>query len=295
MQRRLRVTLPDRSEVEHPLAKRTTIGAGANAALRLPAELGLEDEHLLLVPRDDGCWVAIARSASVPVTRDDQPFEDGLVPWGGHISVAGVTIEIGVRTAAKEGSRFRTLLLAVALGTAALVTVAVVRARSASAEGLSSDALEPSALWSAEPRACHGSSQSPSGAGSEALRSARARGERFHYDYQDGIEAVSLYQSAEACLLAAGAVPAAERASAEGRVLREDVERTYRRLRLSLSQSLERGDDAEALEATRALRELTSHRDDEYTAFLAELERELQLGLGLLIDESASTGRGRGR
>ncbi|UJR82143.1 hypothetical protein [Sandaracinus amylolyticus] len=283
---KLRITLPDGSELEAPIVGRTTIGTSASAGVRLPADLEIEGEHLLLVPREDGCWISVARNARTPVLRDGAVLQDATVPWGARLVMGGVTLEVGVRAGAGEGSRVRTLLLAMVVGIAALLAVAVVRNRSARAESLRDGSLEPSALFDA-PGDCADAADART-EGAESLRVARARGERFRYDYQDGIAAVSAYSRAEQCFLAAGAVPAAERAQREGHAMREEIEGTYRRLRLSLQQSLDRGDDATALDTLRELRELTHHRRDDYTAYLAELERELQLDLGLLLDDQGA-------
>lgn len=282
---RLLVTLADGSEIEHALSKRMTLGSGGAADVRLAGE-DLEGEHLLLVPQRDGCWIATARGARTPLLRDGAVVPDGLVPWGTKLTLGGSTLDVGGRGAAAASSRMRPVLLALALVVVALFALSAVRSRAARAAALVEAPSEPASLFT-EPRPCAVEAREAYAEAAESLRAARARGERFHYDYQDGIAAVSEYEHAEACFLVAGAVPWAERASAEGRALREEIESTERRLRLALQQQLARGEDAAALAALRELRELRRHHDDALSAELAELERELQLELGLLVDESA--------
>jgi hypothetical protein len=283
--RSIRVTLPDGSDVDHPIDERTTIGSSAEATIAIDGEPGLDAEHLMLVPRDDGCWVSVVRGAKTPVMCDGAVITDGVAPWGATLAIASIRIELGSSAPGARKARGRSpVLMAMIVGVAALVAFAAMRSRDARAEAIE-DETERTVLFDA-PRGCGVAAEVALAHASETLRVARARGERFAFDPQDGIAAVALYEEAGACFLSAGAVPWAETAAHEGRTLREQIDGTYRRLRFALVQQLQRGRDREALETVRELRTLTSHRDDAYTQGLVDLDRSLQLGLGLIHDEN---------
>src|SRR3954454_11681057 len=46
--------------------------------------------HLLLSPRPEGCYVAAARDAQVPVVYNNQIVDRGIVPWGSELSIGNI-------------------------------------------------------------------------------------------------------------------------------------------------------------------------------------------------------------
>ena len=270
----------------HPLDSECTLGRSNRAGIALTEASELEEEHLYLVPQDKGCWVSVKTGAVTPLLKDGRPMGDSVVPWGSALSLGRHTITLQKGAPRADGGApsggisTPTKVIAVLL----MVVIAAMFAmrRRASAAGADGGGLEPTALFDTAPASCDADPAVAEHEAEESRRAARLRGERFYFDYQDGIEAARLYARAEACYRVAGRSAEAEHAAESGAQLRTRIDESYRRLRLRLVQTLDRGESMDALEAVRRLRELTRHRDDEYTRALAAEERSLQLDLGLI-------------
>jgi hypothetical protein len=85
------------------------------------------------------------------------------------------------------------------------------------------------------------------------------RADRYPYDPRDGIHAVELYQQAESCYRAAGALLDATRVHAAVIDLSSRVQTDYAAARLSLSKALKAERWSVALEEVRRLLLLTEH------------------------------------
>lgn len=85
------------------------------------------------------------------------------------------------------------------------------------------------------------------------------RADRYPYDPRDGIHAVGLYQQAESCYRAAGALLDATRVHAATIELSGRVQTDYAAARLSLSKALKAERWSVALEEVRRLLLLTEH------------------------------------
>ncbi len=285
MKAQLRIKHSDGSESTHPMAgARLVVGTGPDADVALPDARDLEAQHLLLAPREEGCWVGVVSGARTPAVIGDVIHTDGVVPWGTTIAIGALRVSVERDADAKEGLGRAPILAAMIV--VAVVALLAVRSRSAAASLEEMEDFTPSPLFDAEVPCALADGQDALSRGRELLRAGQARGERFHYDYQDGIAAVRSFEEARSCFVAAGAAPWVERTDAAEGALRADVERTYRSLRLRLAQSFDAGRQEVALDVTRQLRELTAHRDDAYTRGLAELERNLSLEIQLLTDAS---------
>jgi hypothetical protein len=64
-------------------------------------------EHLLISPRPEGCWVAVARGVVTPTLVDGQPFERGMVQWGHNLQIGSVRMVLndGTRATAAKGGK----------------------------------------------------------------------------------------------------------------------------------------------------------------------------------------------
>jgi hypothetical protein len=262
--------------------ERATLGKSLHATIPVLGAPELEDEHLLLAPRREGCWVGVRTDVAVPAAIDGAPIGDGLLPWGTTISLGRVklTLRRGDARAVTLGpgaSRLR--VLAMVIGILCCAMMLAGRARGVIADGESE--LAPSPLFDA-PVACDAAAEDAREQGRIAAEHAVARGERFYFDFQDGIHAVALYDRAVQCLRAAGDAESAARVEVARTALATRIDGVYLRLRLRLAQARRAPDDERALATLHQLRELTRHRDDPYTRSLGDQERELAVRLGVI-------------
>ena len=70
-----------------------TVGRSPTAGVPLPDARDLEPEHLLIAPRGEGCWVAVAQGAKVTAKVRGQPFQHGMVAWGSEIEIGGLRLQ----------------------------------------------------------------------------------------------------------------------------------------------------------------------------------------------------------
>ncbi len=254
---------------------RTTIGRDAEAEIALADAPELEPMHLLVEPREDGCWVSVARTARTPARRAGTTFENGLVAWGTELDVGAVTFRLAraeVRPSRRRrlaGPARKAALLAGCLWVAATVIggppEGPPRARVPAPPLFADDAPAecPVALAEARARA------------REATEAAIARAERYPFSPHDGVEAVGQWAAAAACLAVAGEPGAAAEARAERDRLRARVDDDYRAHRLALERALEHRHHAAALDEARLVADLLRDHDGEYRHWLARLERSL--------------------
>ena len=111
----------------------------------------------------------------------------------------------------------------------------------------------------------------------EAERAARAKAQRFLFDFSDGVEALRLYQEAAACFDRAGRTAEATRAQSDLANWQARVNDEYSALRLRLRVALDHDRFADALHATKELQALLSDRvESPYLEWLARVRRELE-------------------
>jgi hypothetical protein len=115
----------------------------------------------------------------------------------------------------------------------------------------------------------------PSNRAAEATEAGLAKMERYPFEARDGVAAVRLLLEAKECHAAAyagtRAFPVRERLESWIQRIRRD----YRSRRLRLRLALQNDDRRTALREVRSLRKLLAHRDGDYPAWLAGLERRL--------------------
>ena len=251
------------------------VGRAPSAGISLPDVREMEAEHILLAPRGDGCWVAVAEGARAIVVAD-RPFERGMVAWGTELTIGAVKLRLldappGEAGKAKKGTSPIVLLAAV------ILPVAFFMLMDEPEELVDPDAgVEPPALFEGE-EACDAQGGPAQHRAQEDLEAARAKGERYPFAAQDGVQSVIFFRRAKACFDAAGDGEHAGRAAAEGVAMERRLDEDYMRRRLRLERSLKQERWQEALVETRALRELLAHRRHRYVTWLGNLQRQLEL------------------
>src|SRR5678809_328949 len=82
MERYVEIIHPNGAKERHSLAReRVVLGRQPREGIPIPYAMELEYEHLLLVPRKDGCWLSIAEGARTPALVNGQRLDNGLVAW----------------------------------------------------------------------------------------------------------------------------------------------------------------------------------------------------------------------
>src|SRR5437763_7062321 len=85
----VQVVSPEGTQVVDLAVERVVVGSSITCAVVVERP-EIAREHMLLSPRPDGCYVAIARGAPTPIVYNGVPFERGIVPWGGEVSIGAV-------------------------------------------------------------------------------------------------------------------------------------------------------------------------------------------------------------
>jgi hypothetical protein len=274
----LEILRPDGSTERHMLgAEQVILGRHPRSGIAIPSAYELEAEHMMIMPRREGCWISVAEGARTPATVAGQHFVSGMLPWGSELGVGSLLLrvmEAPPQVAAPKQSQVSlpTVLLSVALlGVAAWL---FLRPADDRLPGMTS--APPPPLFS-DKAACPVERAASLPRAKEAADAASARRDRYAFDAQDGIQAVELYAVAAACFSAAGQDAEAERARTSGQQLLDRIQEDYRTRRLGLQRALEYRRTRQALVETRGLLALVSHLDDPYTAWLRSLERHLRL------------------
>lgn len=259
---------------------RVTVGRSPTAGIPIPDARDLEPEHLMVAPRADGCWVAVAQGAQAPVLVRGQPFDHGMLAWGTELQVGNLKLRVtDTLPKEKKVGDEKAVSLPTILGAAVLIPLVGWLLLSDDGTGLeTSTSAAPPALFDDRvecPRTGAASARNRADADAEA---ALAKSERYPFSAQDGVASVGLFMRAQSCYSSIGASAEASAMEQEAELMRRQVQEDYRHHQLRQARALEQSRMPEALFETRALIELTRHRnEDTYVVWLTQLARQLQL------------------
>lgn len=261
--------------------ERITVGRSPAAGIPIPDARHLDPEHLLLAPRGEGCWVAVAQNASVPVIVRGEPFQHGMVAWNTELVIGGLKLKIA-DTLPKEQKAGGDKPVSAPVLIAFFVIVPLVgwMLLSDPDTGIDATPAAPPPQLFAEEIPCSTTGGTARHHADRDAEAAIAKAERYPFAAQDGVQAVRLYRRAAACYRAVGASNEATLMQREGEVMERRIDEDYRTHRLRLERALQQGRLEDALIETRALIELLRHREgDAYLAWLNQLARQLQLAI----------------
>lgn len=252
-------------------------------------------EHLLLSPRPDGCWVAVARGVATPTLVDNVPFDRGMVSWGRSIQVGQVRMVLNdgtrVRAKTKDGEKKEEKVSPVLLIASVVVMGLAAWTLLNDPNGLTAPGrvnTPPPALFDELNRPCPQNDPSLiASTAEESTRIALSKSERMPFRTQDGIEAVTYYAQAAACYRSSGNQEAATEAMRRANALKARLEEEYTAHRFRLERALEQTRYEDALFEVKMLTALVSHRRGPYLTALNTLERQLTLR----IDQAAAANR----
>ncbi|MBZ0116633.1 MAG: hypothetical protein K8H88_06555 [Sandaracinaceae bacterium] len=258
--------------------EKVTVGRSPAAGIPIPDARTLEPEHLLIAPRAEGCWVAIAQGAQVQAKVRGQPFEHGMLAWGTELELGSVKLRVtDSLPKEKKADGQKTSPLSLVALVIALPVLGWLLLGGPEEDIDATPSAPPPELFDERiecPTQGGGTARNRADRDAEA---AIAKSERYPFAAQDGVQAVRLYRQAQACYTALGATEEAQVMAREATLMQRRMEEDYRthRLRLELSLSQERFPDA--LLETRALIEILRHKNHPYVTWLRQLERQLQL------------------
>jgi hypothetical protein len=241
-------------------------------------------EHVLLSPRPDGCYVAIARGAPTPVVFNGVPIERSVVPWGADLFIAGIKFTLKnsgapgateAKTEKKDEKPSPVLIAAAVVGVAVLGYVMLGGDGGA---GVAKPRGEPPALFDSLERACQAPDAERAGERAiEFARQAAAKAERMPFRAQDGVEAVGLFANAASCFRMAGNAERAQRELQQAQSLKDSLERELLNHRFRLERAIEQSRPSDGVVEVRLMINMLQHRQGEYLTGLNNLERRLAL------------------
>jgi len=265
--------------------ERVTLGRSPAATIPIPDARDLEPEHLMIAPRADGCWVAVAQGAQTPVRVRGEVFEHGILGYGTEIEIGNVRLKL-TDELPKEKKDPDDKPVSKPILIAAFIAIPLVGWMLLSGPDADIDATAPAPppplFEETVPCPTTGAARHRADLDAEA---AIAMSERYPFASQDGVQAVTRFQRARACYRAADAQQEAQIMEQEAARMRARIEEDYTTHRLRLERSLEQGRLPDALLETRALIDLVRHKEgDPYLNWLRQLARQLQLA----IDQAAA-------
>lgn len=246
-------------------------------------------EHVMLAPRADGCFVALARGAPTPIIYNGAPLERGIVPWGSELFVGPVRLVLqdGSRARAGDGGSDKKQLnpiVIVAAGVVVLAALGTMMLQPPTAELPQTTERVPKVFDDNYATvACPQAGEQAREAGNVAARNALAKAERYPFSSQDGIEAVRQFVVAASCHRVAGDVATADAEQTNASALRNRLEDEVTNHKFRLDRAMDTNRPGDALFEARMLRFLLLHRRDErgephrYLTYLNTLERSLAI------------------
>ncbi len=273
------VSRPDGSSERHRIeGEQATVGRSPTAGVALVNAEDLQPEHLLLAPRPDGCWVAIAKGAQPAATVRGRIIEGEMLPWGTEVQVGETTIRITDKMTddRKPGDKgVSSPVLVIAFVAIPLVGWMLL----SDEEGdLPLDPGAPAPELFSDIAPCPDRGDEALHRATEAAEAASHRSERYPFDAQDGVQAVELYAVAQACYQTAGRASDSRRIRRDRDALVRRINEDYRTHRLRLERALLHEHFPDALVEAKELNQLLRHKEgDPYAAWLELLERQLQL------------------
>lgn len=269
------VLRPDGTAERHRIeGEQMTLGRSPAAGITVTGVDELEPEHLLVAPRPDGCWVAIAKGSRVGAVVRGAPFEHGLLAWGSEIEIGPIRLKVtDALPPSKKPAKVSTpvaLLALIAIGGAGWMLL------SDTGGELPETAATAPPLFGALPT-CGVDGGAALHNAREAAEAASAKSERYVFSAQDGVTAVNLYAKAQVCFGQGGLASDARRMQNERESLTRRIDEDYKTHRLRLERGLRLAHFDDALIEAHALRALTDHLSGPYPDWLTLLERRLQM------------------
>ncbi len=247
---------------------RVLVGRGERADLDVRLAPEIDEEHLLLIPRRNGCWVAAAAHVRVQPMYGGKPFEHGLLPWGAELDVGSVTIT--VRPGAAE-KRSVSLWYVVALLPLAATAVLLWPQDNRFA---GTPVSPPELTMPAAPPKCPADEPASVQARRKNLEAAALEA-RYPYKPQEGFRATRAWLQAAVCFAEAQQESLAKNARTRAAKMMDRLGEDYKAQRLVVEQARRREDYPQILGALRILKQFVAEHPGAYLDYLGRLERQV--------------------
>ncbi len=257
-----------------------TVGRSPAAGIPIPDARNIDPEHLMLAPRGEGCWVAVAQNASLPVIVRGEPFQHGMLGWNTELTIGNIKLRITDQLPKEKKSGDKPVSTPVLIAFFVIIPLVGWMLLSDPDTGIdTTPAAPPPELFEANVP-CQTTGGTARHYADRDAEAAIAKSERYPFAAQDGVQAVRLYRRAQACYSAINASEEAQLMGHEAEVMEHRIDEDYTTHRLRLERALRQGRLPDALMETRALIELVRHEEgDPYLAWLRQLARQLQLAI----------------
>lgn len=259
-----------RQELE---GERLVIGTGSDTSIRVVGASGVLPRHVEVSLDPTGARLAVVEEAPNGVVFRGSEHRKVHVPWGEEAYVGNLRLMFLDESEQSGRSKGPLLILAPLLVLAVFgVLTGAFKPASPSAQTIDAPTLAET------PVACSASDSATTGHRAlEAEHAARAKAERFLFDFSDGVDALRLYREAVACFDRAGRTADVARARTELADWQGRVNDEYAAMRLRLRVALDHDRYADALRAVKELQALLSDRPESaYLEWLARVRRELE-------------------
>jgi hypothetical protein len=252
----------ERHRIEH---ERITLGRSPSAGISVPDGRDLEPEHLLIQPRPDGCWVAVAQGAKVPAKLKGEVFAHGIVPWNSELELGSFRVRLSDTAPQDRDAKKKTSPVVMYGAPLIAICVLVIMLDGGGAANVERDAPERPELWTEAGR-CEGDRDAVAFSARRESEAAFALSETYPFRPNDGVQSVSHYRNSASCFQMLGNVEAAARMTSEADFMSEriDLDINTHALRLDRAMRQDRWDDA--LAEAQALIDIyvPKERDDSY-------------------------------
>ncbi len=252
----------------------TTIGASTDATIPLNLD-ELSPKHLLIMPRENGCWVSVARGVKTPVLLSGVPVDNQEVPWGAELDIGTVTLRLKESIAVSNARAESQRTLIRMLGLTALALLAFYMLQENRSVAPSPPATAPE-LFDGKAIECATETTTLQQRGRDLHAAATAYWHRYPFDPQEGIRANRLFLEAQNCFSSAGMQALADTMKQRQSEVVDMMNRDYQTMRLQLSRTLEHGDDTLAAEIVVDLSRFIQHRPGDYYDWLGRVDRYLR-------------------
>ena len=270
----IQVVFVDGRTEQHEFAQeQATIGSSTEADLCIPLD-ELSPKHMLIVAREKGCWISIARGVETPVLYMGRYVDSQEVPYGAELDVGTITLRIGESVelvrAREEGQR--SLLRIVALACVAILAFYMLK----------KDVIPVPTTPAKAPELFDGVSECTAKPAEMLQRAfdleaaATAYWQRYPFDAQEGIRASRLYLEAVECFKGGGEKAYAIEIANLEKEIATQINRDYQTVRLQLSRSLKDGDYKLCKNLVVRLSNYLQHRPGEYLDWVGRVSTYLR-------------------
>ena len=258
----------------HPLERGSiTIGAGPSASIRVPEAAGFAAEQLELTVGDEGVYVRMANGIAGMLVFEGNEQREVHAPLCSEVFFRGARLTFLKEAGAQKKSPILLLLAPV------IVIFAGLSVQSAAPDRISNADVEPAALFEVSASStCPETEPGPAEhRARDNERAAISKQQRSAFEPSDGLDAVSLWKTAEACYQVAGRNDDVTRIERQRIDWTERVTGQYASLRLQLRAALDAGHARDALAAVRDLQAmLTKRAPGPYQRWLEQLRQSLE-------------------